>query len=444
MEGSLERFEDYIYVWGPRILAAVVILVVAHFAAKAVKWGIARLVDRVPGVSGHNAGAPKNETVGAKLGEVGYWLVWLIGLIAALNALQLGQIVQPLNQMQAEFFEYIPRIVGAGLIFFVGYLVATLARRVVETALTAANVDGWLQKAGLSRITGASGLARTVGTLVFVLIIIPVAISALNTLQIAAISTPAVAVLSTVLSAIPRLIAAAIVLGIAFVIGRWVSGVVEQLLSGFGFDSSIRGLTSSAQGTQASGLAGPADPASATAGGGYSPSRVVGNIAMVAIMVFAAVEAANLLNFGAMSVFLAEILSLGGRVLFGGAIIAAGVIIATVVSNLIDRSTGGADGFASNIIKWATIALSVAIGLSFMDVADEIIVLAFGLILGSAAVAFALAFGIGGALSMGLGGREQGGRLMQKVVNMVERQGASQPTPPQAPTPTGYTPPPAE
>jgi hypothetical protein len=180
------------------------------------------------------------------------------------------------------------------------------------------------------------------------------------------------------------------------------------------------------------------------AAGGFSPSKVVGNIAMVAIMVFAAVEAANLLQFEAMSRFLAEVLGLGGRVLFGGAIIAAGVILANLVSGFIDRSTGGADGFASNIIKWATIALSVAIGLSFMDVADEIIVLAFGLILGSAAVAFALAFGIGGALSMGLGGKEQGGRLMQKVVDAVEGAQARQPKQPASPQSTGYTPPPAE
>jgi hypothetical protein len=429
---SLDRVGAYAEVWLPRILAAVVILVIAHFAAKAVKWALAKVVDRVPGISSHNAGAPKNETVGARIGEVGYWLVWLIGLIAALNALELGQIVQPLNQMQAEFLSFIPNIVGAGLIFFIGFLLATLARRVVETALTAANVDGWLQRAGLSGITGASGLAKTIGTLVFVLIIIPVAIQALTTLQIAAISQPAVAVLSTLLSAIPNLIAAAIVLAIAFFIGRWISGVIEQLLNGFGFDNSIRGLTSSAQGAQMGGQ---------PAAGGYSPSKVVGSIAMAAIMIFAAVEAANLLQFEAMSRFLAEVLGLGGRVLFGGAIIAAGVILANLVSGFIDRSTGGADGFASNIIKWATIALSVAIGLSFMDVADEIIVLAFGLILGSAAVAFALAFGIGGALSMGLGGKEQGGRLMQKVVNAVEGAQSRQPKQPTPPQSTGYTPP---
>ena len=441
MDYTLERFQVVLANWALPVLGAILILVVAHFAAKGVKWALAKGINRVPWISHHNAGAQPQETVGAKLGEVGYWLVLLIGLILALQVLGLNAVVEPLNQMQAEFLTYVPNIVGAVLIFFIGFILATLARRVVETALAAANVDGWLQKGGLSQVTGTSGVARTLGTLVFVLILIPVSIQALDTLNIAAISDPARAVLAAVLSAVPRLIAAAIVLAIAFVIGRWASGVVEQLLAGFGFDRSIQGLTSSMKGTQDGGLAG-ADTAAISRA--PRPSKVVGSIAMVAIMVFAAVEAAALLNFEAMSVFLGEVLSLGGRVLFGGAIIAVGVILANVISTFIDRSTGGADGFASNLIKWATIALSVAIGLSFMDVADEIIVLAFGLILGSAAVAFALAFGIGGALSMGLGGKEAGGRLMNKVVDGIEKAGqsASTPTPAPAPPPqAGYTPP---
>jgi hypothetical protein len=166
-----------------------------------------------------------------------------------------------------------------------------------------------------------------------------------------------------------------------------------------------------------------------------SPSKVVGNIAHIAIMVFAAVEAANLLQFQAMSEFLAEVLGLGGRVLFGGAIIAAGVIIANVVAKFLDSSTGGADGFASTLVKYATIALSVAIGLSFMDVADEIIILAFGLILGSAAVAAALAFG--------MGGREQAGKWLARLSDKAEQKAQEQKVQ-QAVSPSSYTPPPAE
>ena len=84
-----------------------------------------------------------------------------------------------------------------------------------------------------------------------------------------------------------------------------------------------------------------------------------------------------------------------------------------MLAKLINRGTGGADGFASTIVRWATIALATAMGLRFMGIADDIVVLAFGLILGAAAVAAALAFG--------LGGREAAGKIAQTWADKVTK-----------------------
>ena len=411
------RAQDILIDWAPRVAVAIVILILAHFLAKAAQWGLARLIDRMPGAKQHNAGAEPRETVGYQLGQLAYWLVLLVGLIAALTVLELASIVAPLNGLLIEVAAFIPNLIGAAVIFFVGFIVATLARRVVEAALAAARMDSWLERAGLSRVTGASGLSRTVGTLVFVLIIIPVTIAALQQLGLSAISDPAEAVLATVLDALPRLLAAAIVLAVAFVIGRWVASLLEQLLPSLGFDRSLEAL--------GVGTAAPAEtpldpavtvepaPAPVPAQARLTPSKVVARLSLVAIMLFSAVEAARLLAFAAVAVMLTEILELAGHVLFGGVIIALGVMIANFLSSLIDRSTNGADGFASDIVKWATIALATAMGLRFMGIADEIVVLAFGLILGSAAVAAALAFGIGG--------REAAAKLLERWTRERDR-----------------------
>lgn len=422
---------DYDYIrdlamgWGPSLLAAIAILVVAHVLAKAVQWGLARLINSLPGMKQHNAGAPPKETTGYQLGQLGYWLVLLIGVVGALTVLQLTDVVAPLNGLLIEVMAFLPNLIGAVVIFFVGLVVATLARRVVEAALNVAHVDGWLERAGLSRMTGASGLAKTLGTLVFVLIIIPVTITALEQLGLTAISDPAVAVLSTVLDALPRLLAAAIVLAIAFLIGRWVAGLIEQLLPSLGFDRSL----------QAIGIGGPSaedpkDMAEAPPPGGITPSKVVARLALAAIMLFSAVEAARLLAFAAVAVMLTEVLELAGHVLFGGVIITVGVLIGNFLAGLIDRSTEGGDSFASVIVRWATIALATAMGLQFMGIADEIVILAFGLVLGSAAVAAALAFGIGG--------RETAGRLLEKWTRDAEERPKRPPPPvrrPQVRTP---------
>src|SRR5690606_8471315 len=74
--------------------------------------------------------------------------------------------------------------------------------------------------------------------------------------------------------------------------------------------------------------------------------------------------------------------------------------------------------------------LAVAMGLRFMGLANEIVNLAFGLILGSAAVACALAFG--------LGGRETAHQSLQRWVN--ERKNKNPPTnPPEEPCPARAT-----
>jgi hypothetical protein len=407
------QLQDLAYVWAPRILAAIAILVVAHFLAKGVQWGLARLIDRLPGVRTHNAGAAPKETAGYQLGQLGYWLVLLGGVVAALTTLGFTEPVEPLNQLLIQVMSFVPNLVGAGVIFFVGLVVATLARRVVEAALSAGHVDAWLERAQLTRLTGASGLARTVGTLVFVLIIIPVTIAALDQLGIEAISGPAIAVLNTVLDALPRLIAAAIILALAFVIGRWVAGLIEQILPSLGFDESLRALglgalppEPPAPAPRRATAAGPIPPPPPAPAAGLTPSKVAARLALVAIMLFSAVEAARLLAFSAIAVMLAQVLELAGHVLFGGVIITVGVLIANYLAALIHRSAGGAEGFASTIVRWATIALATAMGLRFMGIADEIVILAFGLILGAAAVAAALAFG--------LGGRETAARLLAR------------------------------
>ena len=415
---NVDQWSAQAQLWGPRIIFAIAIVLVAWIVGRALKWALAKALDRLPGVTTHNQGLEAHQTLGARIGDVAYWLILLVGVVAALNVLDLGQAAGPLNTLLTTTFGYIPNVIGAGLIFFIGYIIATLARRVVTAALQAANVDRALENMGLPAISQA-GLANVLGTLVFVLIIIPIAVAALQALNIEAISQPAITVLTTVLNAIPLVLAAAIVLAIGFFIGRWVASLVERLLPATGFDRAIGQLSSFSSFTPE-----PPAPTATTVSEGMedappppvtarvTPSKVVAWLVMWAIIAFSAIEAARLLQFVAIAEILQEVVNLAGRVLVGGAIITAGVLIADLLANAIDRSTNNADRFASDIVRWATIALATAMGLSFMGLADEIVILAFGLTLGAAAVAVALAFG--------LGGREAAARLTDEWVSRFQ------------------------
>ena len=82
-EAPAAYWRDQLFLWGPRVLFAVLILIVTHFVAKGVQWGVAKGIDRVPVLKRHpEAGG---ESIGTEIGRLAYWLVWLVGLIAALQ-----------------------------------------------------------------------------------------------------------------------------------------------------------------------------------------------------------------------------------------------------------------------------------------------------------------------------------------------------------------------
>jgi hypothetical protein len=410
--------------WGPKILIAILILIATWIVARAVKWVLQKAIDRSPALKKHVTGTPE-ETVGHQLGTIAKLIIWLVGIMAALRFLGIGQILAPINDLVVQIFGFLPKLIGAGLIFFIGLIVARIVRRLVETVLIAANIDGLLARIGIGSTEGTvrtspdavppgtapgstrASLARAAGVLVYALIIIPVAIAALQVLGIEAISGPAITMLNEILAAIPRVLAAALWLGIAFVAARFLKTIIEAILPPTGFDDAIR----------STGVL----PARA------SPSRIVANIAMIAIILAASIEAAKQLGGDTIAIFLIQVTELGSKVIFGTLIIVAGVFLARIVANLVGSGTGEGS-FAQTIVRYAIIALFTAIGLTFMGLADQIVMLAFGLILGSAAVACAIAFG--------LGGRDAAARILER---WTDEAGPSAPPPPPRRIRSGHT-----
>jgi hypothetical protein len=70
-------WQDQLFKWGPKVLFAVLILIVTHFAAKAVQWGIARLIDRMPILKRHpGVGGDSIHRVGRRPIGLSGWSGW--------------------------------------------------------------------------------------------------------------------------------------------------------------------------------------------------------------------------------------------------------------------------------------------------------------------------------------------------------------------------------
>lgn len=369
---------------------AIVIVLVTWAIATLVKWAISKLVTKVPVLQREGA---DGQAVGHSIGTVGSLLVWLFGLVGVLQVFMLDSVLSPIQGLLQTIMAYVPNIIGAVFVFFIGFVIARIARQLIQSAVGLINFSGVAARvknidpttptppaptppaAAASAPTGvqappANKIASAAANIVFGIILIFVTIAALQVLGISAISHPAEQMLTVLLAAIPSIIAAVLILGIGYLIAKVTGSILENTLHGLGTDRAISGLGISTD--------------------GRSPSVIITRIAQVAIMVFFAIMAARALDFPEVSLLLNEVLTLGGRVVFGGAIIAAGFLVARVITGAMGAGT------STTIVRYATIVLFVAMGLKFMGIADPIITLAFGSVVVGGALAAALAFGLGG------------------------------------------------
>jgi hypothetical protein len=328
------------------------------------------------------ASSGTGSALSSNIGNLLFSLVFLLFIPAILGALQMDGLLQPIQEMVQKILSFLPNIFGAAIIGAVGWVIAKILRNISTTVLSTAGVDHWGQKLGFQSKTSVSG---TAGFVVFLLVFIPALIAALNALGIEAISRPATDMLEKVMATIPNLFAAAALLAITYYGGRFISSSISTLLNGLGFDGlpSKLGLTMAAD---------------------CQPSVFAGKAILFFVMLFATVEAANMLGFHQVSDIVAILIHFAGQVLLGGVILVVGFWLANLAHSAILASGSNKSG-AANLVRFAIIGLVTAMGLRAMGLADDIVNLAFGLTLGAVAVAFALSFG--------LGGREAAGKQME-------------------------------
>jgi hypothetical protein len=407
----LNNFLDQIFLYLPRVGGALLLLGLGWLAATLVRSlvinGLGRfnLDDRLSLQAGiDQAGSPfvLNETIGNVL----YWFILLLFIPLVLSALQLPGLLAPVEGLINAFLQAIPRIVTAGIVLAIGWVIARIVRGVVTNLLLAAGADQLghrlgLRAAGPGVTTGGLSLSSLAGTLAYVLVLIPALVAALNELNIDAISVPATVMLERILTAIPQIIMAGVVVAAAYFVGRIVADLVTSLLRGAGFDGimgilGLPELTLGAGATVQPGLDSEGRPIASVQTPGRSPSELVGIVTLVAIVLFGAVTATEILNFPGLTEIVRAILRIGARVLSGVVVFAVGLYLANLAFRLVNAMGTGQAKVLAQAARIAILIFVGAMALQQMGVAPDIVNLAFGLLLGAIAVAIAIAFGLGG------------------------------------------------
>ncbi|MBU1055168.1 MAG: mechanosensitive ion channel [Proteobacteria bacterium] len=298
----------------------------------------------------------------------------MLFLPAVLGALNLEGLLKPVQSMLDKFLAFLPNILAAGVIGVIGWFVARIVRQLVGTLLAATGLDKF------SNRIKVTSLSKMIALIVYILILIPVMIAALNALALDSITQPASNMLNLFMGALPAIFAAVLVITIAYVVGKVVSGFITELMTGIGFNSILFQMGIGKEPEK----------------GKRTLSEIAGYLVLITIMLIAVFEASDLIGFKSLSYLMEELVVFGGHILLGLIIIVIGLYLANVASKAIQASGTAQAGLMSVVARVAILILSGSIAIRHMGLANEIIHLAFGLILGAMAVAAAIAFGIGG------------------------------------------------
>jgi hypothetical protein len=382
----------------PQLLAAAAVGFIGWIIANLVRVGSQKLLSKTQldeKLSSEAGVSPISENIS----EIAYWLILLLFLPIVLSILGLNGLLYPVQNMVNEAVLYLPNIFIAGVIVFVGYILAKIVRGIVEGLVSSLNLQSQAEKVGLFK---NSNLPHLLGSFVFAVVMITALIVAFEALGIEAISQPATAMLHEIMFAIPNIIAAGLILILAYVVSRFVAKLVTEVVAGTGVDRI------------------PEKVDVQRFLGTTKLSDVVGYLIVFFTMLFAVSEAANRLGFEQISTLIAMFIQFGANILLGAVILVIGFWLANIVANVVQRGEYNSSRWLGNLVRVLIMGLVVAMGLRAMGIADSIVNLAFGLTLGAVAVAFALAFG--------LGGRAPAERVLTDLIDKAKKEGC-QPNP---------------
>ncbi|MBH0167238.1 mechanosensitive ion channel [Fictibacillus sp. 7GRE50] len=339
-----------------------------------------------------------------------FYLTLLLFLPAVLSALGIDAISEPLEGMLTGLFAFLPKLLGAAIILFVGWLVAKIVKEIIVNFLESIGTDRLALKLGADRALNKTSLSQIIGTIVYVFILIPVVISALETLDINGISGPAIGMLGQIMDMIPNIIVAILLVAVGLWLGKWVKQAVTSLLERVGFNGIFHkmGLGSLHKTNQT-----------------FTISEIIGYAAQVVVVLLFTIEALQLVKLESLvnilSVVLAYIPMVLTAVLILGIGFYAGDLVKRVVQSMIKQQTEGK--LLGSIAKYTIITLAFFMALDQLGVAKTIVNAAFILILGGFTIAFGLAFG--------LGGRDAAGRTLNKWSRKMEETAIQSPDPAQ-------------
>ena len=348
-------------------IKAIIFAVLAFVLATCAQEGVEKLLAKINFLKEKENASNIIELFG-KLIYLSVLLLFIPGICSSLGA---SSIADPILDMLRKLWTFLPNVIGSCILLLIGYNVAKLVRQLVAPCIEKVLPNVFIQKLGLEAEC-VKKAAEAIAYIIYIAILVPVFIAALQVLDLTSLTRPAVAMLQNVLSFIPNILAFIFILVIGFMLAKLFGRFTETTISAAGLDGKVQKFIGDTE--------------------GFSISRLAGRLVHFLIVVFFTVEALNILHM--------SVLTSIGKAVIGY----LPNVIASIVILLLAWMGAGATGriLATNHMKCGATLLKVFIYviagfmvLSQLSIAPHIVNTAFILLVFGVAVAFSISFGLG-------------------------------------------------
>ena len=388
---TLDKVKGWLDIFGPAgpWIFALLIIIVGYLLAKLVssllRKGLdkANFDDRMAKLLGQDCeGCEKGVSIFI------FYLLMLFVVVFALNVAGQAKAVQPLQDIINQIFGFIPNLLAAAVIGFVAWILATLAKNILQAILSASKVDERLGMGDKKPVTNSVGMVAFFG---IILLLLP---SVLDALKLQEISEPINTIVRQITGYVPALFSGIILFAIGYLVASIVQRVLANVLSTIGVDSLPSKLGYSDGDLVA----------------GKPLSLVISYVAMATILVIIGAEAIEIMKLGFVSDLAQDFVGGYFKILAAVIIFCVAMYVANIVGQLIEPKSAFWAKFAriSILVFLGAVALQKA---NISSLTND----TFQVIITAAIIAAAFALGVGGAIALGLGGREKAKSLLESL-----------------------------
>lgn len=386
--GILEKVQGVFGDAWPWLVALVILLVgwiVAKFIAGIIRKALSRtnLDDRIAGaVGGDSTGCEK------AIATFAFWFMMLFVIMIALNTAKLNEAVEPIKDVFSGIISFLPKLLAAVVIGFIGWLIATVVRNLLQGILGATRVDEHLG------FTTSKPVSNSVGLIAFFGIILLMLPAAMDVLQLSTISEPINDLVRQIFAYAPKVLGGVLLFAIGYLVASIVQRVLSGVLSSIGADSLPARL-----GYRGADI------------GGRSLSTIISYIAMASILVIIGAQALQAMDLPLISSMAAEDVVPGYfNILVAVVIVGVGIFVANLVGQLLENRSS----FWARIVKIAIIVFMSGVALQRANISN-ITNDTFQLVITCVIIAATFAAGVGGAIAIGLGGRDKARSWLERI-----------------------------